>query len=57
MSKSLCPSSPALSWDAMYIFFEEDKRGGVSYISGRYSKANNKYLKSCDPKQKLKHNI
>ena len=57
MSKSLCPSSPALSWDAMYIFFEEDMRGGVSYISGRYSKANNKYLKSCDPKQKLKHNI
>ena len=25
-------------------------RGGVSYISKRYSKSNNKYLKSYDPK-------
>ena len=30
-------------------------RGGVFYISKRYSKANNKYLKSYDPKQELKH--
>ena len=39
------------------IFFEKDARGGVSYISNRYSKAKNKYLKSYDPKQKSKHII
>ena len=58
-------SSPALSWDAMlnmtkvklelisgldmYIFFEKGMKGGVSYNSNIYSKANNKYLKSYDP--------
>ena len=66
-------STPALSWDAMlnmtkvepelisdpdmYIFFEKVMRGGVSYISNRYSKANNKHLKSYDPKQESKHII
>ena len=66
-------SAPVLSWDAMlnmtkvklelildsdmYIFFEKGMRGGVSYISNRYSKANNKYLKSYDPKQESKHII
>ena len=27
----------------MYLFFEKSKRGGVSYISKKYSKAKNKY--------------
>ena len=40
----------------MYIFFE-GMSSGVSYISKRYSKANNKYLKSYDPKQESKHII
>ena len=64
-------SAPALSWDAtlnmtkvelelipypdMYIFFEKGTSGGVPYISNRYSKANNPYLKSSDQKQEWKH--
>ena len=63
--------APALSWDAMlymtkvelelipdsdmYLFFEKGTRGGVSYVSNKYSKASNKFLKSYDPKQKSKH--
>ena len=39
----------------MYIFFEKGTRDGISYISNRYSKANNKYLKSYDPKQESKY--
>ena len=66
-------SAPGLSWDAMVkmtkieieliqdpymdIFFEKGTRGGISYISNRYSKANKKYLKSYDPKQESKHVI
>ena len=66
-------SAPALSWDAMlnmtkiglelisdadiYSFFEKDMRGGVSYISKRYSKTNNNYLTFYDPKQQSKHII
>ena len=54
-------SAPALNWDAilyltkvelelisdadMYVFFEKDMRGGVSYIFNRYKKSNNKNLK------------
>ena len=62
-------STPGLSWDAMlemtkielelilgpdmYMFFKKFTRGGIPYISNRYSKANNKCLKSYDSK----HNI
>ena len=66
-------SAPGLSWDAMlkmtkiklelmpdpdkYIFFKKSTRGGISYISNRYSKVDNKYLKSYGPKQEPKHII
>ena len=34
----------------MYIFFEKGTRVGSSYICNKYSKADNKNLKSFDPK-------
>ena len=66
-------SQAGLCWDAIlkmtkielalipdpgiYIFFEKGTGGGILYISNRYSKTSNKYLKSYDPKQESKHNI
>ena len=41
----------------IYLFLEKGMRGGVSYNSKRYRQANNKYLKSYDPKQESKHII
>ena len=41
----------------MYIFCEKGTRDGICYISNRYSKANNKYLKSYDPREESKHMI
>ena len=34
----------------IYLFFEKSMWDGVCYISKRSCKANNKYLKSNDPK-------
>ena len=58
-------SSPGLSWDAMlkvagvklqkisdtnkYFFIGKGLNGEISYIAKRYVKANNKYMKDCDP--------
>ena len=59
-------SSPGLSWDAMlkisgvklekisdidiYLFIEKEMRGGISYITRIYAKANKKSMKNYDPK-------
>ena len=58
---------PGLSWDAMlkmtgielekisdidkHLFIEKRLRGGISYITKRYAKANNKYLNDYDRKK------
>ena len=46
-----------ISNPGMYIFLDKDTKSGIPYISYRYSKANNKSLKSYDPKQESKHII
>ena len=39
----------------MYIFFEKGRRGRLSFICVRYSKANNKCSKSYETEQESKH--
>ena len=41
----------------MYLFFEKGMRSAVSYIGKGYSKTDNKYLTSHDPKKEAKHII
>ena len=39
----------------MHLFIEKEMRGGISYIAKRFSKANNKYMKSYDNKKPSKY--
>ena len=39
----------------MFQFIEKRMRGGVSYISNRYGKASNKYMKEYDEKASSKY--
>ena len=64
---------PGLAWDAslkitgvklrtlrdkeMHMFLERRTRGGISTITDRYARANNKYLKDYDPEQPSSFNI
>ena len=41
----------------MCILFGKGMTGGLCYISKRYSKGSNKYLKSYDPKQESEHTL
>ena len=37
----------------MYLLFEKGMKDGVSYFSKSYSKPNNKYIISYDPKKRI----
>ena len=39
----------------MHLFIEKGRRGGISYIAKRHSKANNKYMECYDNSEKSKY--
>ena len=39
----------------MHLFIEKGMRGGISYIAKRYSKTNDKYMKSYDSSKESKY--
>ena len=43
-----------ISDNDMHLFIEKGMRGGTSYIAKRFSKANNKYMKSYNDKKPSK---
>jgi hypothetical protein len=49
MLKTTKVDIPLLTDKAMYEFFEKGVRGGVSTVTGRYAKANNKHMTEYDP--------
>ncbi|CAG2200908.1 unnamed protein product [Mytilus edulis] len=66
-------TSPGLAWKAalkitsvklelltdidMHLFIEKGLRGGVSMISHRHAKANNKHVRNYDPNQPITHEM
>ena len=66
-------TSPSFSWDAMlkmtdiqlelmvdidmFQFIEKGMRGGISYITNRYGKANNKYMREYNEKAPSKYSM
>jgi hypothetical protein len=49
MLKTTKVDIPLLTDKAMYEFFEKGVRGGVSTVTGRYARANNKHMTEYDP--------
>ena len=49
MLKMTCVELEKMSDIDMYLFIKKRLRGGISYIAKRCAKANNKYMKNCDP--------
>ena len=55
MLKIISVKLELISYNDMYLFVEKCMRCGISYIGKRYSKANNKYIKSYDDSKRSKY--